>query len=95
VVERNTTPVSAIAAATRVDGRTAAASTARRHRTILVNAMDFAHKLNAIDTNLIRALKWKAPRTSDAVDKRCVVNPYQARELCSYSSSVRGLLPHG
>lgn len=59
------TPVSALAEAAtarrmldqatgRLDGKTAAASTARRHRTVLANAMDYAVELGLLDTNLIR-----------------------------------------
>ena len=91
-VARNSTPLSALTdAATarrlleqatgRLDGKTAAASTARRHRTILANAMDYAVELGLLDSNPIRLLKWTAPRTSGQVDRRCVVNPRQARAL--------------
>ncbi len=91
-VARNSTPLSALADATiarqvlhqatsRLDGKIAAASTARRHRTILANAMDYAVELNLLDANPIRALKWTAPKVSGQVDRRCVVNPRQARAL--------------
>ena len=65
----------------RLDGKTAAASTARRHRTVLANAMDYAVELGLLDTNLIRALKWTAPKVSGQVDRRCVVNR-DRREPC-------------
>jgi integrase len=91
-VARNSTPLSALADATvarqvlhqaigRLDGKIAAASTARRHRTILANAMDYAVELNLLDSNPIRALKWTAPKVSGQVDRRCVVNPGQVRAL--------------
>jgi integrase len=91
-VARNSTPVSALAEAAtarrvleqatgRLDGKNAAASTARRNRTILANAMDYAVELGLLDTNPIRALKWTAPKVSGQVDRRCVVNPRQARAL--------------
>jgi len=35
----------------RIDGKNAAASTARRHRTILANAMDYAVELGLLDSN--------------------------------------------
>jgi hypothetical protein len=58
-VARNSAPVSALAEAAtarrmldqatgRLDGKTAAASTARRHRTILANAMDYAVELGGV-----------------------------------------------
>jgi hypothetical protein len=66
----------------RIDGTAAAASTARRHRIILANAMDYAIERRILaGANPVRALKWKPPKTSGAVDRRCVVNSRQAR-LC-------------
>ena len=49
-------------ATSRLDGKTAAPSTARRHRIILANAMDYAIELGLLETNPIRALKWTAPK---------------------------------
>jgi hypothetical protein len=64
-----------------VDGKNAAASTARRHRTILANAMDYAVERGLLETNPIRVLKWRAPKVSSQVDRRSVVNPAR-RERC-------------
>ena len=91
-VVRNTAPLAALAEAAtarkildqatgRLDGKNAAASTARRHRTILANAMDYAVELGHLETNPIRVLKWTAPKVSSQVDRRSVVNPRQARAL--------------
>jgi integrase len=102
-VARNSAPVSALAdAATArrvlvqatglVDGRNAAASTARRNRTILANAADYAMELGLLDTNPIRAIKWAAPKVSSQVDRRSVVNPRQARALLD---AVRAQRPSG
>jgi integrase len=102
-VGRNSTPVSALAEAAvarrmldqatgRLDGRNAAASTARRNRTILANAIDYAVELGFLDTNPIRALKWTAPKVSGQVDRRSVVNPRQARALLD---AVRAQQPSG
>jgi integrase len=102
-VARNSTPVSALAepatarsvlnqATERVDGKPAAASTARRHRIILANAMDYAVELGLLDANPIRALKWTAPKISGQVDRRSVVNPRQARALLD---AVRAQKPSG
>ena len=102
-VSRNNAPVSDLAepaaarrildmATTCLNGRRAAASTARRHRTILSNAMDFAVERNLIETNPIRALKWKPPKVSSEVDRRSVVNPSQGRALLE---AVRGQHPSG
>ena len=100
---RNSAPVSALAeaavarrmldqATARLDGKNAAASTARRNRTILANAMDYAVELGLLETNPIRALKWRAPKVSSQVDRRTVVNPWQARALLE---AVRAQQPSG
>ena len=102
-VARNSAPVSALAEAAtarrmldqatgRLDGKNAAASTARRHRTILANAMDYAAELGLLETNPIRGLKWTAPKVSSQVDRRSVVNPRQARALLE---AVRAQQPSG
>jgi integrase len=76
----------------RLDGKNAAASTARRHRTILANALDYAVELGLLETNPIRALKWTAPKVSSHVDRRSVVNPRRARALLE---AVRAQQPSG
>jgi integrase len=76
----------------RLDGKNAAASTARRHRIILANAMDYAVELGLLETNPIRVLKWTAPKVSSQVDRRSVVNPRQARALLE---AVRTQRPSG
>lgn len=80
------------AATTLLDGRNAAATTVRRHRMILANAMDYAIELKLLDANPVRELKWKAPKISTGVDRRCVVNPRQARALLE---AVRAQQPSG
>jgi integrase len=100
---RNTAPISALTepaiarrmldrATSTVDGRNAAASTARRHRIILANAMDYAVERGLLATNPIRVLKWTAPKVSSQVDRRSVVNPQQARALLE---AVRAQHPSG
>jgi integrase len=102
-VATNSIPLSALAEAAtarrmldeatgRVDGKNAAASTARRHRIILANAMDYAVELRLLETNPIRTLKWTAPKVSGQVDRRSVVNPRQARALLE---AVRTQQPSG
>ena len=81
-----------VSTASRLDGKNAAASTARRHRTILANAMDYAVELGVLETNPIRALKWTAPKVSSQVDRRSVVNPSQARALLN---ALRAQQPSG
>ena len=102
-VVRNSAPVSALAdaptarrvlvrATGRLDGNIAAASTARRNRTILANAADYAVELDLLETNPIRAIKWAAPKVSSQVDRRNVVNPRRARRLLE---AVRAQQPTG
>lgn len=102
-VARNTAAVSTLAdpttvrrvldaATTRLTGTTVAASTARRHRAILSNAMEYAHELRILDANPIPALKWRAAKVSSQVDRRSVVNPRQARALLE---AVRAQRPSG
>jgi integrase len=102
-VARNSAPVSVLAEAAiarkmldratgRLDGKNAAASTARQHRTILANAMDYALELGLVETNPIRTLKWTALKVSSQVDRRSVVNPRRARALLE---AVRGQQPSG
>jgi hypothetical protein len=80
-------------AAGRLDGKTAAAGTARRNRTILANAMDYAVDLLLLDTNPIRVLKWTTPKVSGQVGRRSVVNPRQARALLAQQPSGPRLVP--
>ncbi|MEV4080793.1 tyrosine-type recombinase/integrase [Nonomuraea fuscirosea] len=68
-------------ATSRLNGKPAATSTARRHKTILQNALDYAVELKLIDSNPIRSLKWKPVKVTYEVDRRSVVNPTQARRL--------------
>src|SRR5579859_4499183 len=102
-VARNSAPLPTLAEAAtarrmldqatgRVDGKNAAASTARRHRIILANAMDYAVELGILEANPVRVLKWTAPKVSGQVDRRSVVNPRQARALLE---AVRAQQPSG
>jgi integrase len=65
-----------------LDGRPAAPDTARKHRMLLVNAMDFAVELDLLESNPVKALKWTVPASgSREIDRRIVVNHRQARSL--------------
>jgi hypothetical protein len=67
--------------ATRRDGTTAAAATIARKRATLHNVLQFAVELDHFATNPLSRVGWRAPRSSDVVDPRVVVNPAQARGL--------------
>ncbi|WP_327048945.1 tyrosine-type recombinase/integrase [Microbispora sp. NBC_01189] len=99
-VERNSLRVSALSAAatarallnaatTRLDGKRVAASSNRRHRVILSNALAYAVELGLLDKNPIPDLKWKVTKTTLQVDRRSVVNPDQARALLSAVASQK------
>lgn len=102
-LSRNTKPVSALTdpavmravldtAATRLNGQPAAPWTARTNRAILANAIEYAIELRILSSNPIKALRWKAPKTTQEVDRRSVVNPAQARRLLD---AVREQMPSG
>ena len=65
----------------RLDGRPAASSVVSRRRKIFNTVVEYAVELQLLTANPIPALKWTAPKTAVAIDRRCVVNPVQARTL--------------
>lgn len=80
------------AGTSRLNGKKVAATTARKHRMLLANAMDYAAELKLLEGNPIRALKWKPSRTTGEVDRRRVINHTQARALLN---AVRDQEPSG
>ncbi|MDR7300397.1 tyrosine-type recombinase/integrase [Haloactinomyces albus] len=88
----NTKPVSALAEpaclrevlrliATRLDGKSSAASVVSRKRAVLHNALDYAVERKLLDRNPLPELKWAPPKSVQAIDKRTVVNHQQALKL--------------
>jgi integrase len=69
------------AATSRLDGTQAASTSVRRNRAVLLNTLDFAVELALLDSNPVKNIKWRAPRTTPEVERRVVVNPGQARAL--------------
>ena len=93
-LSRNTKPVSVVedpevlralqrAVTQRLDGAPYAPSVARRTRSVLSNALDYARdELKVLGTNPLPTAKWtKMPKGKRKVDKRAVPNPVQARTL--------------
>lgn len=91
-ISRNTRPVAELAdptvlrpaldsLAVLLDGRPAAASTVSRKRAIFYNAVEYAVELGHLPANPITAIKWRAPKLSEAVNPRVVINHRQARDL--------------
>jgi hypothetical protein len=69
------------ALAVRLDGTAAAATTIRRKRSVFYNVLGYAAELEELSANPLDRVKWKPPKVAEAVDRRVVVNPRQAREL--------------
>jgi integrase len=80
------------AATSRLDGTRAAATSVRRNRAVLFNALEYAVELRLLDENPVKKLKWRVPKTASEVDRRVVVNPRQARALLE---AVRAQYPSG
>jgi integrase len=64
-----------------LDGTPAAATTVRRKRAVLHNALQYAVEIEALPANNLDKVGWTAPKVSDVVDRRVVINPRQAHEL--------------
>lgn len=67
--------------ALRQDGKPAAASTVARKRATLHSVLEYAVELELFPSNPLKRIRWKAPKATDGVDRRIVVNPDQARAL--------------
>jgi integrase len=80
-------------------GTAAAATTIRRKRAVLHNALEYAVELEELSANRLGQVAWKPPKVAEVVDPRVVVNPRQARELLTAVTYVgqpdRGRHMHG
>jgi integrase len=65
----------------KLDGKAAAAKTFTRKRAVLFNALDYAVELKTLEANNLPHVKWTAPKTVRAIDKRVVINVDQGRRL--------------
>lgn len=63
------------------DGTRAAPSTVARKRATLHSVLEYAVELELFTSNPLKRVRWKAPKPTDVVDRRVVVNPRQARAL--------------
>jgi integrase len=52
-----------------------------RKHTVFKSALDYAVELGYLRSNPLNAVRWKAPRSVQTVDRRVVVSPAQARQL--------------
>jgi hypothetical protein len=71
------------AIATKLDGSRAAGSTATVKRANFSTALSYAVERGLLPSNAVKTLKWRAPKSTDLVDRRVVVSPAQARHLLS------------
>ncbi len=66
----------------RLDGQPYAPTVARKTRSVLSNALDYAADLRLIDKNPLSDVNWTTmPKGKRKVDKRAVPNPIQARSI--------------
>ncbi|MFC5942002.1 tyrosine-type recombinase/integrase [Micromonospora harpali] len=75
----------------RIDGGPAAANTVARKRAVFYSALKYAVELRYLDAHPMDFIQWRAPKNTDQVDRKVVVNPEQARSLLS---AVRNRDPH-
>ena len=80
------------ACARRLDGKPAAATTARRKRAVFANALGYAVELRLLAASPLDRIQWKAAEVAETVDRRSVASPAQARALLK---AVRGQGPRG
>jgi len=69
------------ACGSKLDGTRPAGRTAQRKLAVLSNACNYAVEKDLLPINPIGSIKWSAPKSTEVVDRRSVVNPAQARAL--------------
>jgi len=66
----------------RLDGKAYAPTVARKTRSVLWNALDYAVERGLIEVNPLSGVKWTSmPKGKRKIDRRAVPNPLQARTL--------------
>lgn len=75
-----------------LDGSTAAPTTIARKRAVFAGAIRYAVELGLLDSNPLDKVAWKAPRSTETVDRRVVVNHEQARRLLAAVRETHGPL---
>jgi hypothetical protein len=64
-----------------LDGRPAAPTTVARKRAVFYGALRYAVELRRLQAHPIDHVQWRAPRTTEELDRRVVINPTQAARL--------------
>ena len=77
------------ACAKRLDGTAAAATTTRRKRAVLVNAIGYAIEAGHLTANPVTRIRRGRSAVAETVDRRAVANPCQARALLK-AAAARG-----
>ena len=67
--------------ARKLDGTPAAATVVARKRAVLFNLLGYAVDKKHFPMNPLMSVRWKSPKVAEAIDRRRVVNPRQARAL--------------
>ncbi len=91
-LKRNTVTVSSLSNTTvvrealdtlalKLDGSAAAPTTIARKRAVFYGALKYAVETKLLTANPIDLIDWKTPKNVEAIDRRVVVNPPQARKL--------------
>lgn len=65
----------------KLNGNQASAKTVMRKRATFYNALEYAVELKLLTKNRLGEVKWTAPKTVRAIDKRIVINHRQAAKL--------------
>jgi integrase len=73
----------------RLDGRRAAATTITRKRAVLHGAAGWAVELGLLTANPLDSIRWKAPRTTVAADRRAAASPPQVQAILDEISRSR------
>ncbi|MFI1508382.1 tyrosine-type recombinase/integrase [Streptomyces sp. NPDC020597] len=104
-MKRNSLPVSALAEADvlrraldalclKLDGKEAAAKTARRKRAAFNEGLNIAVEKGYFTENPLNGLRWNAPAVNEEVDPAAVPNPAQVARLLAAVAQQRGRGPH-
>jgi integrase len=72
-----------------MDGKPASASTVSRKRAIFYNCVGYAVELGHLSGNPIASIKWRAPKITEAVNPRVVINHGQAQALLAAVRQLR------
>jgi hypothetical protein len=79
------------ACARRLDGRPAAAATARRKRAVLASALGYAVERHLLPVSPLTRVRWKPGEVAQTVDRRSMASPAQADRPAARSGPRPGI----